>query len=211
MSIGEVLDGLWRFTAVHPEWVEDESGEDGWEPDVAWWALASGGGLALIDPLVDDWDALDALVARHGGCAGVVRTCHWHQRSIAEASARYGAGVWAKPHPDGPAALAFDHAVRDGDDVLGGLRVIDVERDDEISLWLPAQRALVFGDAMLRRADGTLRVCPESWTMPAGGPERLLELLRPLTSLPVEHVLVSHGPFAGGGGGVGELGAAVGL
>jgi len=37
---------------------------------------------------------------------------------------------------------------------VDGLRVIDVERADEIALWLPRQRALVFGDAMIRTQAG---------------------------------------------------------
>ena len=28
-----------------------------------WWAVTAPGGLVLIDPLIDDWDALDSLVA----------------------------------------------------------------------------------------------------------------------------------------------------
>ena len=66
--------------------------------------------------------------------------------------------------------------------------------------WLPAQAALLFGDAMLRRDTGELRVCPDSWTQPYGGPARLRAVLGGLTQLPVEHVLVSHGPLVLGGG-----------
>ncbi len=194
--IGEILPGLWRFEAVHPEWDEDEGGEDGWEQTVAWWALAIPAGLVLVDPLVEDWAELDALVASRGGCAGVIRTCHWHQRSIDAVRARYGSAVWARPPGGGSAAPPLDHPVTGGEELFdGAARVIDVERDDEIGLWLPAQRALIFGDAMLRRrATGELRRCPDSWTQPDGGPERLRTLLRELTALPVEHVLVSHGP-----------------
>ena len=58
------------------------------------------------------------------------------------------------------------------------------------------EAALVFGDAMLRTSAGQLRVCPESWTQPAGGPARLRRLLAGLTkNLPLQHVLVSHGPL----------------
>jgi glyoxylase-like metal-dependent hydrolase (beta-lactamase superfamily II) len=78
--------------------------------------------------------------------------------------------------------------------------VIDVERADEIALWLPAQRALLFGDAMLRRENGELRVCPASWLQPVGGRPRLTALLQALAALPVEHVLVSHGPLVLGDG-----------
>jgi hypothetical protein len=199
-TTGEIIDGLWRFEALHPEWTEDEGGGDGWEQEVAWWAVATSHGLVLIDPLVDDWDTLDLLVADGGGCAGIVRTCHWHQRSVSEVASRYGAQVWAKQHR-GSEPYAFDRAIRDRDELFDEFRVFDVERDDEIAVWLPRQAALVFADAMIRTRAGDLRVCPESWTQPEGGPARLRTLLRALTVLPAEHVLVSHGPLVLGGGG----------
>jgi glyoxylase-like metal-dependent hydrolase (beta-lactamase superfamily II) len=197
--LGEVLRGLWRFDAPHPEWTEEEGGEEGWEQSVGWWAVASSQGLVLIDPLVVDWPALDELVGDNGGCAGVVRTCFWHQRSVAEVAARYDAEVWAKPHPEG-GHRPFDHAVSDQEELFDGLRVVDVAPADEIALWLPAQAALVFGDAMLRRETGDLRVCPDSWLQQQGGPARLRALLSGLTELPVEHVFVSHGPLVLGNG-----------
>ena len=90
--------------------------------------------------------------------------------------------------------------VDDREELFGRLRIIDVERADEVGVWLPHQRALVFGDAMIRSAEGELRVCPDSWTQPEGGPARLRSLLAALTELPVEHVLVSHGPLVLGDG-----------
>jgi glyoxylase-like metal-dependent hydrolase (beta-lactamase superfamily II) len=196
-TTGEIIKGLWRFEALLPDWTENESDEDGWEQEVAWWAVATPDGLALIDPLVGDWDALDRLVAERG-CAGVVRTCHWHQRSVSEVASRYGAEVWAKRHEGGG---AFDRGLHDRDELFGELCVFDVERADEIAVWLPRQAALVFADAMLRTRAGELRVCPESWTQPEGGPVRLRAVLRALAPLPIEHVLVSHGPLVLGGGG----------
>jgi glyoxylase-like metal-dependent hydrolase (beta-lactamase superfamily II) len=200
-SVGEVLQGLWRFESVHPEWTEEEGSEEGWEPDVAWWALAGPSGLVLIDPLVFDWPGLDRLVEDRGGCAGIVRTCHWHQRSIAEAAARYGAAVWAEPPAGDTPSHPFDHPVTAGQELIDGLVAHDVERADEIALWLPAQAALLFGDAMLRTGSGELRVCPDSWLQPDGGPARLRAVLAHLAELPVEHVLVSHGPLVLGDGG----------
>jgi hypothetical protein len=203
--VGEVLPGLWRFETLHPEWTEDEGGEDGWEQKVAWWALGLPQGLALVDPLVVDWRELDELVDQYGGCAAVIRTVHWHERSVAEAAARYSASIYAKrppspTRPDGRDWPRLDRALRDRDEPLDGLQAYDLERSDELALWLPAQRALVFGDAMLRRPTGELRVCPDSWLQPEGGPARLRELLRRLTELPVEHVLVAHGPLVLGDG-----------
>jgi glyoxylase-like metal-dependent hydrolase (beta-lactamase superfamily II) len=97
--------------------------------------------------------------------------------------------------------------VRDGDELFDGLRATEVERADEIALWLPEQRALLFGDAMLRRDTGQLRVCPDSWLQPEGGPGRLREILRGLMALPVEHVLVAHGPLVLGDGAAALSGA----
>lgn len=200
VPVGEILDGLWRFEALHPEWTEDEGGGEGWEQSVAWWAIASSQGLVLVDPLVVDWVALDRLVGERGGCVGVIRTCHWHQRSVADVAARYRADVWAKSSPGGAPIHPLDHAVSNGDSFFGGLVVRDVERGDEIALWLPAQAALLFGDAMLRSHAGDLQACPDSWLQPAGGPARLRAVLTNLTELPVGHVFVSHGPLVFGNG-----------
>ncbi len=202
-TTGEILPGLCRFEALHPEWTPEDGPEDddeeGWEQSVAWWAVAAAPGLVLVDPLVVDWPDLDRLVEDHSGCAGIIRTCHWHQRSIDEAAVRYGAEVWAKPAPSGTTSERFDHALDDGELVFDAVRVLDVERADEIALWLPAQAALVFGDAMLRTRAGELQQCPASWTQPDGGPARLRAVLSGLDRFPVAHVLVSHGPLVLGG------------
>jgi hypothetical protein len=200
VSEAAILEGLWRFEAPHPEWTEDDGGEDGWERIVAWWAVARPGGIVLIDPLVEDWDALDQLIGARGGCAGVVRTIHWHQRSIPEVVERYGAEVWARGEGDGAGREPLHHPVADRAELFGGVLAIDLERADEIALWLPEQAALVFGDAMLRRPGGELRVCPDSWTQPPAGSARLRALLGALTELQVQHVLVSHGPLVLGDG-----------
>ncbi len=190
-----MLPGLWRLEALHPEWTEEEGGEDGWEPLVASWAVATNRGLVLIDPLVEDWEAVDQVVGQNGLCVAVLRTLHFHQRSVGEAAERYGADVWAMPPPKGVPQHPYDRPVRGGSEVVDGIRATAMERADEVAYWLPHQRALIFGDAMLRRPSGELRVCPDSWLAPEGGPARLHQILRGLAELPVEHVLVSHGPL----------------
>lgn len=192
----EILAGLWRFTAVHPEW---EEGED-WDPEVAWWAVLGPDGLVLIDPLVEDWDELDRLVGLAGGCPGIIRTLHFHERSIPEASRRYGAEVWARTPPPGVPEKPLHHRI-DGEQPLpGALHAFDVLRDDEVGVWLPEQRALAFGDAVLRESDGSLTMCPESWVTRSGGRDRLRQALTPLLELQPVHVLVSHGPLVLGEG-----------
>lgn len=130
------------------------------------------------------------MIGEHSGCSGVVRTLHWHQRSVAEAAQRYRAAVWAKRPPSGDALQPLGHALEDGQELWDGVQAFTVERADEVALWLPAQSALVFADAMLRRESGELRVCPDSWTQPEGGPAGLRAVLDGLTRLPAEHVLV---------------------
>jgi hypothetical protein len=200
----EILPKLWRFEAVHPDW---EEGED-WAPEVAWWAVRTPAGLLLIDPLVSDWNLVDGLVEAAGGCAAVIRTCWWHHRTIDEARERYSAEVWARELSDGAPHRHFDHAVGDGDELPGGLQAFTVVRDDEIGLWLPEQRALLFGDVMVRDKDGTLTMCPESWIARAGGHPALRIAIQKLLALDVEHVLVSHGPLRLGDG-HGSLGRAL--
>jgi Metallo-beta-lactamase superfamily len=199
-SVAEVLPGLWRFEGVHPDWTEEEWGEEGWDPVVASWAASTARGVLLIDPLAFDWTDLDRVVEQHGSCAGIVRTIHWHQRSAAEAADRYGAAIWAGRSPTDGELQPSDHRLEDGDELWDRIQAFTTERADEIALWLPTHAALLFGDAMLRGQSGQLRVCPESWEQPAGGPDRLRAVLRGLTRLPVEHVLVSHGPLALGRG-----------
>ena len=196
-SIEEILPGLWRSSAIHPEW---EEGED-WEAEVAWWAVRGPDGLALIDPLVEDWEKLDGLVSSAGGCAGIIRTVFFHERSIAKARSRYSTQVWARTPPAHIQAGAFDHDTSQGLALPAGLQAIEVPRDDEIGLWLPEQRALAFGDVMLRDPQGHLTMCPESWVARSGGRARLREALAPLLALGPEHVLVSHGPLVLGDGG----------
>ena len=192
----EVVPGLWQFTARHPEWTEDEGGdEDGWEPDVNWWVRATPGGALLIDPLVEDWGGLDALVAARGGCAGILRTCKWHQRSVPEAAARYGAEVWGARETDGTSLEPLHRELGHGEQIAGGIEIYYLRRRDEVALWLAEPATLIFADAMIRAVDGRLAPCPPTWSQPVGGRSVLLDELGELAAHRPRHVLVSHGPL----------------
>ena len=195
MDVRELAPGLWRWTALHPDWAPG----DDWEQEVGCVYLEAAGEVILIDPLVpaepDAREAflehLDADVERNGTSVSVLLTVAWHTRSAGELAERYGAEVWAREAgsaPDSPVT----NPIAPGAILPGGLIGIDAQLAEETIYWLPEQSALVPGDALLGDADGGLRVCPESWL--GGATQADLKLgLAGLLDLPVELVLVSHG------------------
>ena len=173
--------GLHRWTARHPEWEPGaEPGSPGdWPPDVGCVAYEAPDALVLVDPLVHDWDALDALVERHGYPVVVLTTMRFHGRSRAEVADRYGAEL--RTHGAEPPA---------------GVRRIPIAGMDESMVYLEAPRALVPGDRLIGADGGALAPCPESWLRYLPGPPGAADLraaLAPLLELGAELVLVSHG------------------
>ena len=195
----EVAPGLWRWTAWHSEWKEDVGCVYYEAPDA----------VVLVDPLVptDDpgpfWQALDRDVERAGTQVHVLVTIFWHARSSGEIVRRYGGRLWAPSRGRAPIERRT-HAVTDvfrpGDQLPGGVEALATCRGTEVVLWLPTHRALVPGDVILGVDDAGLRLCPESWLPAGAGHGRLRASLAPLSDLPVERVLVSHGaPVLEGG------------
>lgn len=170
----ELAPGLHRWTTPHPRWRPGMDGPGGWEADVASVAFETDGRVVLIDPLVEDWTALDALVAERA--VTVLLAARWHRRSSDEMTARYGAGV-TNPAPGevlpGVVALA-----------LGGLD------EGEVLLWLPRPRALVSAEALTGSAGG-LRVAESPALRDRG---KLDASLQAAAARGVEMVLPSHGP-----------------
>jgi thiosulfate/3-mercaptopyruvate sulfurtransferase len=210
-ELTKILPGIWFWEAPHPDWKTGDS----WEQTVRSWALHSDDGIVLVDPLVRDdldpdgaWAELDGLAADHGPIKAVIRMLHYHHRSTALASARYDVPIYARPLPhDELPVHPFDIPTHDRHALLGGLVAHNVQRDDELVLWVPQARALLFADVGQRR-HGRFDLCPEWWV---DSPDRwsvlrgqLSDLARDLTP---EHLLVCHGEHRLGDGP--ELGAAV--
>ena len=183
----ELAPGLHRWTARHPKWKPGEPGSPAdWPPDVGCVAYEGPDALVLVDPLVDGWEALDALVERHGLPVVVLTTMRFHSRSRTEVAERYGAEL--RTHRAEPPE---------------GVQRIAIEGMDEAMVWLEAPRALVPGDRLLGDGAGGVRPCPVSWFRYLPDPpdeQALRRSLAPLLELPVEAVLVSHGePVLRGG------------
>lgn len=194
MEVTQIAPGLWRWTAYHEEWKEDVGSVYCESPD----------GVVLVDPLVPSapdeadrfWTALDRDVARVGGEVHVLVTVFWHTRSAADMVDRYGARVWAPTR--GRQAIArragvVTDAYRPGDPLPGGIEGLRTARAAEVVFWIPNQRTLVPGDALLGDESGGIRLCPQSWLPEGTSRADLAASLEPLLDLPAERVLVSHG------------------
>jgi hypothetical protein len=179
----EIVPGLLRWSAPHPEWrpgAPPGSSAD-WEQEVGSVLYELAEVVVLIDPLIPREDCehflgwLDARIA--GRAVSILTTIKWHRRSREELAARYASNsprAWnAVP------AGVVPHPLRGAGETL---------------YWLPDVAALVAGDRLVRPAGQELRLCPVSWladvTVDRAG---LARLMRPLLELPIERVLVSHG------------------
>jgi hypothetical protein len=178
----EIVPGLWRWTAPHPEWdPEAPAGSAGdWPQMVGSVLYELPDRVVLIDPLLPA-AGRESLLEWLDRCVGsrpvsVLTTIRWHRRDREELAERYranGGGAWNVVPP--------------------GVVPRPLRGAGETTYWLPAVATLVAGDRLIGAAEGGLRLCPESWlddvTVDLRG---LAGLLAPLIELPIERVLVSH-------------------
>jgi hypothetical protein len=195
-----LADGVWRWSARHPEWHGD-----GWASRVESFALRAHGGTLLVDPLLLDepaWQALDAVVEQP---VDTLITIPYHTRSAEQAQRRYGGAIWGHPavakRLEDPGTL---RVIRPGEELPGGASAHRIGNPVryETPIFVPERRALVFGDAVVGTGDG-----PRVWTQERitdrrrdWYQRRLIPSLRPLLDLDCELVLVTHGPSVLDGG-----------
>ena len=188
MEVARIDQGLWRWTAPHPEW---KVGDD-WEQEVGCVYWEADDAVVLIDPLVPSdpaererfLAALDRDVERAQRPVRILLTCEWHDRSADELTGRYGAQC----------RLPFAAGTLPGD-----IRAVEARVAQEVVYWLSEPRTVVPGDTLVGTDDG-VAMCPESWLEGRGGMPQLRHDLAPLLDLPVERVLTSHGSPALSGG-----------
>lgn len=212
----KLTDGLWRWTARHPEWHPGEFGAE-----VASFAAQADGAdakdgntLLLIDPLLPEDHAeagtvLEALDAAVGNRVAILISIPYHVRSSEELWKRYrnDAQVTIHGHPAAAKRLKDKSAFEEidpGTPLPGGVtaHTIGKPKRYETPLHVPSHDALVFGDAVAEH-DGALRV----WATDKVDTkverfyrERFNPTLEPLLELGATNVLVTHGqPVMGGG------------
>ncbi len=181
--------GVRWWTASHPDWSpEDLEDGTGWEQVVSSYAL----GPVLFDPLVEDWEPLDRLVAEHGP-PSILITIFWHVRSSQQILDRYeGATLWAHE----PAAewigerTRYTHTFQVGDDLPGGVEAIPMRRIEEVAYWLP--EGVVVGDTILGHGD-RVALCPPTWVRKSETFEPAREAVRELLARKPKRLLLTHG------------------
>ena len=202
----QLADGLWRWTARHPDWHPCEFGSE-----VASFALTVGDETVLLDPLLppEPEAVLDLVDRELGDHLAILITVPYHVRSSEEIRHRFRGQVettiWG--HPACRKRLSENAGFRPfepGDELPAGASAhrIGKPRRHEMPFYLPSHRALVFGDAVAE-VDGELRVWSDRRVdaeVSRFYRDRFNPTLEPLLELDFDRVLVTHGqPVLQGG------------
>ena len=202
----KLTEGLWRWTARHPEWHPGEFGAE-----VACFAAQAGDTTLLVDPLLppDPSPVLAVIDESLGKRLAILITVPYHVRSAEELWRRYRGDAETTIHGHPACAKRLDdrsafREIEPGTPLPTGVtaHTIGRPRRHEMPLHLPSHDALVFGDAVAE-TEGRLVV----WTSEKVDAkverfyaQRFNPTLKPLLELDFDNVLVTHGqPVLGGG------------
>jgi len=185
----EVTPRVTYWTEPHPSWQPNPE----WPEHVGSALFRGSDALVLIDPLVRDdldasaWGWLDGAVGDDRTRVAVLLTAPWHERSTRAVATRFGASVWV--HPTGRGRI---DDLPQLEAVPAGIEVFAPRGVDEgqVAFFIEPEQTLVVAE-FLGGSDGGLRVCPSPATRDMG---EFLSSLRELERLPIERVLVAHGP-----------------
>jgi glyoxylase-like metal-dependent hydrolase (beta-lactamase superfamily II) len=207
-AVRELRPGLWHWQASHPEWQPSEP----WDKNVSSYAIDDGERLLLFDPLGVPAELLDLAARRE---TAIVLTAPWHERDAQSLVERLGVPVYT-PSPDTAEDLlrTYDftapegwispdvrwlvdgeageaHWYSAGDRLPVGVEAFPGQKRNDMVLWVESHRAVVAGDTLADFGEGP-QINPR-WLSAAVTREQVVEGLRPLLALPVEHLLATHG------------------
>jgi hypothetical protein len=207
--VHELQAGLWHWKAPHPDWQPSQP----WHEEVSSYAIDDGERLLLFDPIAPPGE-IERLAAERE--TAIVLTAPWHERDSQSLVERLGVPVFT-PAPDSAADLMQKFGITAeqagdgspdliwllgeskgearlysaGDRPLVGVEAFPSRETNEAVLWVEAYRAVVAGDTLVDFGRG-LEI-PLEWLREGVTREQVVEGLRPLLELPVEHVLAAHG------------------
>jgi glyoxylase-like metal-dependent hydrolase (beta-lactamase superfamily II) len=182
--VRELQTGVWHWQAPHPEW---KPGQD-WDQLVSSYATEHSDRLLLFDPLAPPSEVAELAARRE---TAIVLTCPWHRRDAHSLAEQLGAAVHVPPPDEGDPNPVEGQVFREGDRLPVGVEALPGMEPNDLVLWIESRRALVAGDTLIDRGNGL--EFPADWANKGMPPEQILEALRPLLELPVEHVLPTHG------------------
>jgi glyoxylase-like metal-dependent hydrolase (beta-lactamase superfamily II) len=201
--VRELASGLWHWQSRHPAWEASEP----WEETVSSYAVDDGERLLLFDPLA----VPDEVVALFGEReTAIVLTAPWHERDAESLGLpvytppvdtaqdlidKYG--ITAEQAGDGSPDLVWLRERGDGNFYLRGddlpfeIDVFPGREHNDVVLWVESKRAVISGDTLADFGQGL--GIQEEWLRKNMTREEVVDNLRPLLELPVEHVLPAHG------------------
>ena len=208
--VRELARGLWHWQAPHPDWEPSEP----WDKNVSSYAIDDGERLLLFDPIAPPGEIEEFAAHRE---TAIVLTCPWHERDSRDLVERLGIpvytplpdtaeylmqtyGITAEQAGDGSPDVVWllkegigeAHLYAAGDQLDVGVEAFPGQKPNDIVLWAESHRSVVAGDTLVDFGQG-LEI-NERWLQQQGARrEQVVEGLRPLLGLPVEHVLATHG------------------
>ena len=195
----KLTEGLWRWTARHPEWHPGEFGAE-----VASFAAQANDTTLLIDPLLpaDPSSVLAVIDEKLGTRLAILITVPYHVRSAEELWSRYKSAAETTIHGHPACAKRLEdrsafHEIDIGKPLPAGVTAyaIGKPRRHETPLHLPSHKALVFGDAVAE--SGGRLVVWASEKVDAKTErfyrQRFNPTLEPLLELDFDAVLTTHG------------------
>src|SRR5919108_3141117 len=207
----ELQAGLWHWEAPHPDWRPTEP----WSENVSSYAIDDGERLLLFDPIAPPSEIEELAADRE---TAIVLTAPWHERDAQSLVERLGVPVYT-PLPDTAEDLIREYGITAeqagdgspdvrwllegageahwysaGDRLAVGAQAFPGQKRNDLVLWIETHRAVVAGDTLADFGEGP-QINPR-WLGAGVTREQVIDGLRPLLALPVEHLLETHGgPF----------------